>query len=220
MIPSMRFARWSLITFAVALPASCGGHRLTQPSAPDTAAIAFIIEGLRSTRLVSIEVSGPGIDSLLVFNLAIDTTGTGSGTERIPVGSGRHIVVNAYDQSGVNTHRGDTTVTLVEGLNPALSLVLRPLVGSLPITITFGGSGITLTPGDTTIAVGDTVRYTGGGIDSLGNGIASSAIVWSSSLPSIASVAGSGLVEGRAVGIAWVIATFGGASTGRQITVH
>lgn len=199
--------------------AACTSDRIADPR-EGVAEVGVIVRGMSGTRIVAIQVSGPGIDSTLLFNISIETTGLGSGSIEIPAGSERHIVANAYDSVGVNTHRGDTTVNLVVGANPPLHLVLQPLVGSVPITITFGGSGIVVEPGDTTIGVGDTARYTGGGLDSLGNSIPPTAVVWSSTMPLVASVSASGLVQGRSAGSAWVMATYEGASAGRHITVQ
>jgi hypothetical protein len=190
------------------------------PAARRPATVYLDIQGPRFVRTVSVEVSGPGIDSLLVFNIGVDSTGAGSGVARIPAGAGRLVVARAFDAQGINTHRGDTTVTLLEGTNNQLALVLRPLTGNLPVTITFGGSGITLTPGDTTITVGDTVRYSAGGVDSLGNAIPPAAVVWSSTERSIASVSSGGLVTARAAGVAYALATYQGASRGRKVTVQ
>jgi hypothetical protein len=183
------------------------------------ATVAFDVRGAKVVRSVAIEVSGPGIDSLLVFNIAIDSNGAGADTARVPAGAGRRFVARAFDVTGISTHRGDTTVTLVEGANPRFSLVLRPLIGGLPITLTFGGVGLTLTPGDTTISVGTSLQYTAGGVDSLGSAIPPAAVVWSSSDQTVVLVTSLGIARARAVGSAYVLATYQGATLGRKLTV-
>jgi hypothetical protein len=183
------------------------------------ATVAFNVLGANLVHTVAVEVSGPGIDSLLVFDIAVDSLGAGSATVRVPAGAGRHISASAYDTAGVNTHRGDTTVTLLAGTNPAVSLTLLPLMGGLPITLSFGNAGLTLTPGDTTISLGTTLQYSAGGLDSLGNAIVASAVTWSSSDLTIAVVTATGLAQARAVGSAYVLATYQGATIGRKMTV-
>ena len=192
----------------------------TGPEAGRVATVFFGVHAPASVRLLTVEVSGPGIDSTLVYNIALDANGVGSGALRVPAGGGRRILASAFDDVGVLTHRGDTTVTLVEGANPLLSLVLRPLDGSLPVVLSFGGSGIVISPGDTTIAVGDTVRYIGGGLDSLGLPIDPASIVWASTDPATAVVDASGLVRGVSPGAAYVLAVCAGAANGRRVTVQ
>lgn len=214
----MKRDRYVGAAMAAVLAAGCADG--FAPAPRETAAVFFAVQGSAATRTVAVEITGPGIDSLLLFNIAVDLNGTGSGTAQVPAGAQRQIVLRAFDAFGNNTHRGDTTVTLAAGPNPQFNIVLRPLTGSLPIVVTFGGSGVTITPGDTVIAAGDTVRYTGGGVDSLGAVIPAAAIVWSSTNPAVASLSGQGLVTGRGAGTAFVLATFGGASVGRQVVVQ
>jgi len=89
-------------------------------------------------RELTVEISGPGIDPAQLVNLPVDTAGVAAGSIETTAGSGRRIVVTAVDTAGVATHRGDTTLTLVPGPNPPLTLVMRPLSASLGITVTFG----------------------------------------------------------------------------------
>jgi hypothetical protein len=92
----------------------------------------------RLKRIVRYLGRGPGIDPSQLVNLPVDTTGVAAGTIETTAGSARRIVVTAVDTAGIATHRGDTTLTLVPGANPPLALVLRPLVASVGITVTFG----------------------------------------------------------------------------------
>ena len=193
---------------------------LTGPVRGRVATLFFGVRVPQYVALITVVVSGPGVDSTLLFNIALNENGVGSGVLRIPTGSGRRIVASAFDAAGVLTHRGDTTLTLVDGTNPPLSLVLVPLDGSLPVVLTFGGSGITISPGDTTIAVGDSVQFTGGGLDSLGAEIDPASIVWASTNPAVASVSATGLVRGESSGTAYVLACYAGAAIGREVTVQ
>jgi uncharacterized protein YjdB len=204
---------------AVLLATACADGSLSGPRTLRDAVVAFDVQGALYVRSIAVEVSGPGIDSLLVINITVDTTGHGAGTARIPAGTARLFAARAFDAYGVNTHRGDTTVSLVEGANPTVALVLTPLIGSLPITLTFGGVGLTLTPGDTTVALGDSVQFTAGGVDSLGNAIPPGSVVWSSSDQSVVLVNTSGLARTRSAGAAFVLATYQGATVGRKVTV-
>ena len=211
---------FGLVTLTGLAAAGCGGD--LGPTAPphSSATVFFEIHAPAFVRLISVEVTGPGIDSVLAFNGSIDARGTGSGTIRVGAGGGRLLVAKAFDINGIQTHRGDTTITLLEGVNPTLSLTLTPLAGSVPVVITFGGSGLTVTPDDTTISVGDTVRFGAAGVDTLGNAIPPASVVWSSTSPTVMTVTASGLARARATGTAYVLATFGGASLGRKVTVQ
>lgn len=110
-----------------------------------------------TVRTVVVSVSGPGITPAIVRNIPIGADSAARDTITVPAGSGRAFRVQAFDSLAVETHRGDTTVTLQPGTNPALALRLVPLSSQLGITVTFGGYRLTLA--DTTLRqleVGDT----------------------------------------------------------------
>ena len=128
---------------------------------PDGAELDFVMTapGDNAIDLISVDVSGPGIDSALVFNFQV-ANGVATGVARVPSGASRRVVARAFDRQGVNTHRSDTTVALIEGSNPTLAMSLPPLVGNQPLDVTFAA-----TPGPTTILV-VVIEVDGPGIDS------------------------------------------------------
>ena len=191
------------------------------PTAPQhgSATMFFEIRAPAFVRLVSVQVTGAGIDSLLAFNIAVDSTGHGSGSIRVAAGSGRHVVGRAFDANGVNTHLGDTTLTLLEGTNAAVPLLLRPLVGTQPIVITIGTPRLSVLPNDTTTYVSDTVQFAATVRDTNGAVVAGALVEWATSNPTVATVDGSGRVVGRSVGVAGIVAISGAYAARRQLTV-
>src|SRR5204863_6887237 len=103
-------------------------------------------------RLV-VDVTAPDITTSLAFNIPI-TNGVAEGTIIIPTGSSRTITMHGFDAGGVETHRGSVTVTIQPGQNAAISLVLAPLVGNVPIHATLGSFTVTVSPPADTLAVG------------------------------------------------------------------
>jgi alpha-tubulin suppressor-like RCC1 family protein len=203
-----------------AVVAACsGGDGITGPDRHD-AELAFIVmaPGDNAIATVSVEVTGPGIDSTLVFNLTL-VNGTATGTARVPAGTGRRIVARAFDLAAVNTHRGDTTVTLVEGTNPAVSLKMLPLVGGVPLTLTFGSTVVSVNRRDTTMTLGDTLRFTAAAVNVRGGTVPVDSIRWGSSNPAVASVSATGLVRALAAGTASIVASYEGAAAKRVVTV-
>ena len=91
-----------------------------------------------TVRTLVVAVSGPGIDPEIVVNIPVGADSVARDTLVVPAGSGRRFVITAVDTAGVATHRGDTTITLVPGVNSPLAIVLRPLASSVGITVTFG----------------------------------------------------------------------------------
>lgn len=91
-----------------------------------------------TVRTLIVQISGPGIDPEIVVNIPVGADSVARDTLEVPAGSGRRFIITAVDTAGIATHRGDTTVTLVPGVNPPLSIVMRPLASSVGITVTFG----------------------------------------------------------------------------------
>lgn len=182
------------------------------------ATVSFLAAPPAYIKTLAVTVTGPGIASPMVFNLTIDSvTHVAAGTITVPAGSARHIVANAFDSLGVNTHRGETTVTLAEGNNPAVSFTMVSLTGSVVIQISFGSAVLVLTPGDTTVQVGDTLSFTFAGTDEHGTPI--TAPVWGVSNPAVASYLGGDKVVALAEGVTTVTVNAGFGAIARTVTV-
>lgn len=129
-----RALRWRRVLTGLSL---LGCHADVATAPPDSSHVAVEAKALASTAGLTVEVSGPGIDPGLLFNIAVGHDGTARDTLTVPSGGGRRFVVTAVDTLGVATHRADTTVTLAPGPHPGIALVLRPLNTTVGVTITF-----------------------------------------------------------------------------------
>lgn len=214
----MRVPFRSLIAVVGLLVASACSGDSGGPSEEPMATVSFLSAPPAYIKTLAITVTGPGISTPMVFNLTIDSaTHIASGTIAVPAGSNRHIVGNAFDSLGVNTHRGETTVTLFEGVNPPISFTMVSLTGSVSIQISFGSSVLMLTPGDTTVSVGDTISFVFAGTDESGAPVANP--VWGVSNPAVASYEGSGKIVARTEGITAVTVNASFGAITRMITV-
>ncbi len=170
---------------------------------------------------VVVEVSASDIPTPLVFNISA-VNGVAAGTIRVSAGSSRAIALRAYDAGGVETHTGATVVTIRPGTNPAVAIVLTPLTGNVPITVTLGSFSMSVTPESATLAVGDTVRLTAIVLDPEGNPVTGQ-VVWASLAPAVASVVRAGDQSGRVTAVGpgqtTVVAVFGGTAGPAAITV-
>jgi len=209
----------ALLLLSTATVTACGTAEVTAPAA-QPAQLSFILMAVGSNAIatVSVVVTGPGIDSTLGFNLTL-VNGTASGTLQVPAGSSRHVVASAFDAAGVNTNRGDTTVTLVAGSNPTVSLTMPSLIGGLPVTLAFGSAVVSMNRQDTTLTLGGAVQFAAVAVNSRGGAVPADSIAWASSNPAVASVDATGLVTALAAGTTSIFATYSGAAAHRQITV-
>src|SRR5207245_2290278 len=80
-------------------------------------------------------------------------------------------------------------------------------------------ASVTVSPAAASILVGATLQLTATPKDSLGNPLSGRVVTWSSNALSVASVTGTGLVTGVAVGFATITATSEGVSGSAAITV-
>lgn len=167
--------------------------------------------------LVVVEVTGPGIPTPLAFNLTV-TNGVASGTVTIPAGSSRTISMRAYDATGVQTHSGSVTTNIVAGANATISLVLGPLAGDVPISVTIGTVIVAVTPSPSTVAVGATTPLAATITDANGSPVPGT-VIWATSNPGVATVTTLGVVTGVGAGQTTIVATFQGAAGSSTLTV-
>lgn len=167
--------------------------------------------------MVVVEVTAPDITTPLVFNIPIQN-GVATGTITIPAGSNRTITIRAYDVNSVETHRGSTTMSIAPGTNPALSMVLTPLNGDVPITATLGRIIIAVSPSTPTVGVGNSVTLSATITDGQGNPV-SGTVLWASRGPDVASVSSAGVVTGVRSGQTNIVATFQGVAGAATVTV-
>lgn len=209
-----------MVLALLAVPvAGCGPMTDGTGPDPDQASVSFNAAAPSYVRTISIAVSGSGIAHSLVFNFLVDSTGTAHGALTVPAGSDRRIVGRAFDSLGVNTHEGDTTVTLVPGANPSLSLILRPLADTVAIVVTFGSYSIAMTPGDTSVGAAATIAYSAVVHDELGHVVVGAQVRWASSNPAVASVDSVGHAVALAGGTTQISVEYGGATTSHTMNV-
>lgn len=169
-----------------------------------------------ATNLV-IEVTAPDIPQALVFNLAV-VNGAATGSVTIPAGGNRLIVVRAFD-GRTETHRGSRTVTIVEGVNPPLTMQLLPLAGTVPVTVSFGVAVVTVTPLTWTLQVDQTVSFAATVMDATGAMQPTAVIRWASTDTRRLTIDSTGRATARDTGTVDVVAVAGGAAGRATITV-
>lgn len=209
--------RARLLGFAGVLAAGACGHSGTEPGGDATLFVRADLAGT-SVATVVVEVAAPDLPTSLVFNIPISNH-IASGSITVPTGSSRTITMRGYDAGGVETHSGSVTLTIQPGTNPALSLVLQPLTGDVPIVATLASIIVMVTPASVTLTVGDTVRLAASVTDWNGQP-AVGTVGWATSDPGVAFVDGSGLVTAIGAGTTTISATFHGAAGSATVTVH
>lgn len=199
------------LAFALAAVAAigCGDPPTGTSGGEGQVGILADLTGLGVAGLV-VEVTAADIPRPLVFNIPI-VAGVASGTIMVPAGSDRTIAVTGLDGGGVATHRGSTTVDIVEGTNPPISIALIPLDGSVPVEVTGNGLVVTVDPPSGTIDAGQNAQFTAAVTDP-GGTPQNVSVSWGSTNPLVATVDATGLVTGVGAGTAEIVASAGGAS--------
>jgi Big-like domain-containing protein len=163
---------------------------------------------------VVVQVTAADIASPLVFNIPVIQS-QAVGTVTVPAGSSRTIALRAFDAGGVATHAGAVTVDVQPGTNAMITIVLQPLAGDVPITVTLGSFTITVTPARDTLFVGDTISFTATILDASHNPVAAQ-VAWGTLAPALASIVTTGQQAGRVTanhpGQTSVLATYGGTA--------
>jgi uncharacterized protein YjdB len=196
-------------TLACLLVAAACGKNGVGPTGEATLVLVADVSGT-SVATVVVDVTAPDIPTALVFNIPV-TNGVAAGTVVVPAGSDRTITMQAYDAGGVETHSGSTTLNIQPGTNPTITLVLQPLTGDVPITVTLGSVTVSVSPATVSLVVGDTARLTASIADWSGNAVVGT-VRWATHDPGIAAVDGAGLVTAEHAGSTTVTATFQGAA--------
>ena len=211
----LRFA--SILAPVLVALAACSAGGGPGPSAGDAdLAIRADVSGT-NVAMVVVQVTGSDLPAPLVFNISI-TNGVASGTITVPAGSSRTITLRAYDAGGVLTHNGSATVTLQPGTNPTVSIILTPLTGDLPITVTLGAFVVTVAPALDSLGVSPnslghpaTAQLTATIRDPQGN-LVTGTVNWATLNPGVAFVNATGLVTATDSGTTKVAAVYQGVS--------
>jgi hypothetical protein len=150
-----------LLLATVALMLVACERPTTLPPDPEPArlAVSANVSGTAIATMV-IKVTAADINPALVFNMTINN-GVASGTIAIPAGSDRKLELDAYDASGIKTHRGEKTINVKPGgLNQALTVTLLPIAGDQKVTAQFGNYIVLVDPGTASLTVGASQPFT------------------------------------------------------------
>jgi hypothetical protein len=215
--------RSASLILAVAILGSIGCGTVTDiPPVNGESARLAVSANVSSTTIATmvVTVTGPGITPPLVFNLTI-SGGTATGSITLPAGSNRKLELDAFDDKGIKTHHGETTIAEVKaGANPGITIVLLPLTGQQTVTASLGSVTISITPNPGNVTVGGQTTFTVTLTDSNNNPIVPSAseLSCATSKPALFSVGATNVVggvvtcvaSGILVGSGEIVATYNG----------
>ncbi|MEJ2219021.1 MAG: Ig-like domain-containing protein, partial [Gemmatimonadota bacterium] len=176
---------------------------------------------------ITLDISGTSIASVVAqasatdfdtITVSLQVAGdTASGTMEIPAGSNRVLTIRAYDAAGVATHRGQTTLTVNEGTNPAVTVVLEPLTGQQEIVAIVGQVFVTIV-GPSMLGVDHSDTLVAIVTDVNGDTL-TDRVEWGSLTPRVAKVDTAGIVTALDTGQARIVALYGGVGAEHTISV-
>lgn len=217
---SKRLVVWP-VAIALVFWAGCSdGDAPTGPSVtPDPGVMALYADVSGTTvRTIVVEVTADDISDPLVFNIEINDQGIGASTLTVPAGPNRTFTGRAYNIEDIETHRGVATVDVVPGSNPTLSIMLQPLLGSMPIEIILVSYTVTLAPASMTLLTGERLQLAATIMDAQNN-VVSGTVRWATTRPAVATVNSGGLATAVSDGMSDIVATFRGAGGEAEIEV-
>lgn len=166
---------------------------------------------LISSATLTVEVTGPGIDEPLVFNLPV-VDGKATGSVVVPVGSRRLFTGRLFDAGGTETHAGTVETAVRDGENAAVSLRLEPHTGSQPIDVVISSYTVEIVPISAPPIVGRTVQLTAIVKDAGGNVVPDARVIWGVTTPVRSRIGPGGLLEVTAEGSVTVVAVYAGVA--------
>ena len=215
------------ISAALVVPLLALGSCQREPTRPDPGAVPQATLAIRAdlagtgAAMVVVEVTAIDIAPPLVFNI-LTVSGIAAGAITLPAGSSRTITLRAFDLGGVQTHAGSVTLNIQQGTNAGVSIVLTPLTGTVPITVTLGSFSVTVSPTTASVLPGDTVRLTATILDASGHPVTGQ-VMWATLNSSVAIVTTAGQQTGRvtalSAGQSTVVAAYAGVAGSAVITV-
>jgi hypothetical protein len=222
-------SRRSAASFTAALAAllylGCTSERPTGPQPVELAEI-HVSANVAATAIATlvVRVSAADIQPPLVFNLTLED-GIASGTLRIPAGSARTITVVAFDDAGLETHRGERTLDIHPGTgNPTVAITLIPIAGSVPLDVWLGTLAVTISEVPSSLRVGESVTLSASVTMTTPDGpipVPSAVVNWATVTPATLAVdPEDGVVTGVAPGSATVAATYGGVGALADIAIN
>ena len=170
-----------------------------------------------SIATVVVTVTGARIDPALVFNFPV-VNDTAQGSMVIPSGTNRLIVAQGFDSTGAEVLRGERTVSVATGTNPAVVLVMSPLTGSVPVTAVIGNVTLSLTAASPSVRAGGTLALTAEVRDET-NAVVNVPVLFAVSRPPAAQVRADGVLTALDTGTVIVTATALGRSASSVVNI-
>ena len=134
-----------VVALLVAAALAGCGHEVLRPEPGVSGTLIFRMDHAPAfLAAATITVTGPGISPAIVSTAHL-TNGGASDTLNVLAGAKRDILISAFDSAGGLSYRGDTTIIVIPGPNPTLSMTLQPLSGGVGIVITFNPGTVSWT---------------------------------------------------------------------------
>jgi uncharacterized protein YjdB len=216
-----RVVLWSTSNAAVATVTSTG---VVTAQAPGNAVITATSEGKSGTSAVTVAALPPNAVVITPAQVVVQQGATWQLTAQVLDAQGR-VVPNSQVtfSSSDNAIATVSSSGLVSGVAPGkvtISATSAGLTGTAQVTVTSIPVGrVVVTPASPTIAIGTTITLTAQALSASGQPLTGRTVVWSSSLPNIASVSAQGVVTGLAAGNTVVFASIEGVMGWVNVTV-
>jgi hypothetical protein len=220
-----RGAALAAVLSALVLDLACSAERSTGPQPEGHLAELHVTASVAATTIATlvVRVSAPDIQPTLIFNLTL-ASGVASGVLRMPAGSARTIALAAFDDAGVETHRGEKTLDVHPGANnPTVAITLIPIAGSQQLNVWLGTFAVTISPAPASVRVAETITLTASVTMTTPEGpiaVPSAAVRWATVTTGILVVdPEDGVVTGVFPGEGTIAATYAGVGDLADITV-
>ena len=215
-----RIVTWASSNTAVA---TVSGSGLVTGVVAGSVTITATSEGQSGTATVTVAVPVASVTvspptASVVAGQTVQLTATPQDASGNPL-TGR-VITWASSNTAVARVNGSGLVTGVAAGSATITATSEGKSGTAAITVTpVPVASVTVSPATASVAVGRTVQLTATPREASGNPLTGRVITWASSNTALATVSGSGLVTGVAIGAATITATSEGQSGTAAITV-
>lgn len=211
------WARACALVSALAV-AACG--EVISPNVARLGALSFQALAGAQISQVRVEISGSDIAVPIVANLVFGTDSVVRQELTVPVGNTRLLRVSAFDSLGVRTHATDTTIAVVAGVNPPVTISLDALRGTISVTVGVLAPRVLIAgPASDSLSIGQTLRLTATPINADGTPGDTALLRWGSSDPSVLEWRAGDWMALRS-GSASITASYRGATASRWFHVR
>lgn len=216
-----RVVLWSTSNAAVATVTSTG---VVTAQSPGNAVITATSEGKSGTSAVTVTALPPNAVVVTPAQVLIQQGATSQLTAQVLDSQGRVVpnsqVTFSSSDNAIATVSSSGVVSGVAPGKATISATSAGLTGTAQVTVTpIPVARVVVTPASPTIAIGTTITLTAQALSASGQTLTGRTVVWSSSLPNIASVSAQGVVTGLAAGNTVVFASIDGVLGWVNVTV-